>query len=140
MLGTHFVGEITEHQVAIEFLKRGILISKPLVQSSRYDFVADIKGTLYKIQVKTGNIKDDSYLLFATSTSHTNTRKTKNISYSSTDVDYFATIYNGQCYLVPYKLCGKKEQKLRFVPTKNGQKKSVLYAEDYEMDKVLSNI
>ena len=102
--------------------------------------MADIKGTLYKIQVKTGNIKDDSYLLFATSTSHTNTRKTKNISYSSTDVDYFATIYNGQCYLVPYKLCGKKEQKLRFVPTKNGQKKGVLYAEDYEMDKVLSNI
>jgi hypothetical protein len=47
MLSSHFIGEITEQQVALEFLKLGILISKPLVQSSKYDFVADIKIKLY---------------------------------------------------------------------------------------------
>ena len=105
MLSSHFIGEITEQQVAVEFLKQGISISKPLVQSSRYDFIADINGKLYKIQVKTGTFKEDSYLEFATSTSHTNTKGTINISYSADDVDFFATIYENQCYLIPYNLC-----------------------------------
>ena len=47
MLSSHFIGEITEQQVAVEFLKLGILVSKPLVQSSRYDFIADINHKLY---------------------------------------------------------------------------------------------
>ena len=60
MLSSHFIGEITEQEVALEFLKLGILISKPLVQSSKYDFVADINHKLYKIQVKTGSFKEDA--------------------------------------------------------------------------------
>ena len=42
MLSSHFIGEITEQEVALAFLRQGILLSKPLVQSSRYDFIADI--------------------------------------------------------------------------------------------------
>ena len=95
MLSSHFIGEITEQEVALEFLKRGILLSKPLVQSSRYDFIADINHKLYKIQVKTGTLKEDSYIEFATSTSHTNTQGTLNIPYSENDVDFFATMYEG---------------------------------------------
>ena len=95
MLSSHFIGEITEQEVALEFLKLGILVSKPLVQSSRYDFIADINNHLYKIQVKTCAEKEDgSYFIFATSTSHTNTKGTLNISYTADDVDFFATIYN----------------------------------------------
>ena len=60
MLSSHFIGEITEQQVALEFLKLGILISKPLVQSSKYDFVADIKNKLYKIQVKTATVEEEA--------------------------------------------------------------------------------
>lgn len=139
-LSSHFKGEITEQQVAIEFLKQGILVSKPLVQSSRYDFIVDVNKKLYKIQVKTGNYKEDAYLLFATSTSHTNTQGTKNISYTSDDVDFFATMHEGQCYLIPFDVCGKKEQKLRFVPTKNGQTKGVLFAKDYKLEDIIQTM
>ena len=48
-LSSHFIGEITEQQVALEFLKLGYLVSKPLVQSSRYDFIVEINHNLYKI-------------------------------------------------------------------------------------------
>lgn len=140
MLNSHFIGEITEQQVTLEFLKQGILISKPLVQSSRYDFIADIKNRLYKIQVKTGRFKEESYLEFATSTSHTNTRGTINISYSEDDVDFFATMYNGQCYLIPYRLCGKRAQRLRFVPTKNGQTKGILFAKDFKLEDIINSL
>lgn len=140
MLNSHFIGEITEQQVALEFLKQGILISKPLVQSSRYDFVADINKKLYKIQVKTGTFKENSYLQFATSTSHTNTQGTLNLSYNADDVDFFATIHENQCYLIPYKLCGKRAQRLRFAPSKNGQTKGILFAKDFRLEDVIKTL
>lgn len=140
MLSSHFIGEITEQQVVLEFLKLGILISKPLVQSSRYDFIADIKNQLYKIQVKTGTFKENAYLEFATSTSHTNTKGTLNISYTPDDVNFFATMHEGQCYLIPFELCGKRHQRIRFVPTKNGQTKGILFAKDFKLEDIIKTL
>ena len=140
MLSSHFIGEITEQEVALEFLKLGILVSKPLVQSSKYDFIVDINHKLYKIQVKTGTFKENAYLEFATSTSHTNTQGTLNLSYSEEDVDFFATMYEGQCYLVPYNLCGKRGQRIRFVPTKNGQTKGILFAKDFNLEDIVKTL
>lgn len=139
-LNSHFRGEITEQQVAIEFLKLGYLVSKPLVQSSRYDFIVDINHKLYKIQVKTGTLKEDSYIEFATSTSHTNTQGTVNLTYEPDDVDYFATMYEGQCYLIPRENCGKRNQRLRLVPTKNGQTKGITFAKDYLLKDVIERL
>ena len=116
------------------------MVSKPLVQSSRYDFIVDIKNKLYKIQVKTGKFKENSFLEISTSTSHTNTKGTKDISYTSNDVDFFATIYEGQCYLIPFEKCGKRMQRLRFVPTKNGQTQGILFAKDYKMENIIQTL
>ena len=141
MLSSHFIGEITEQEVALEFLKLGILISKPLVQSSRYDFIADVNNRLYKIQVKTCTEKEGgNYFDFATSTSHTNTQGTLNISYTADDVDFFATIYNGQCYLIPFELCGKRSQRLRLMPTLNGQTKGILFAKDFKLEDIIKTL
>lgn len=139
-LNSHFIGEITEQQVALEFLKLGYLVSKPLVQSSRYDFIVDINHKLYKIQVKTGTLKEDAYIEFATSTSHTNTQGTLNLTYSSDDVDFFATMYENQCYLVPYELCGKRSQRLRTIPTRNGQTKGITFAKDFHLKDVIERL
>lgn len=141
VLSSHFIGEITEQQVAVEFLKLGILVSKPLVQSSRYDFIVDIKHHLYKVQVKTSTPKEDNaYIQFATSTSHTNTQGTLNLTYSEEDVDFFATMYNGQCYLVPQAECGKRAQRLRLVPTLNGQTKGIMFAKDYLLGDIVDKL
>jgi hypothetical protein len=139
-LNSHFIGEITEQQVALEFLKLGYLVSKPLVQCSRYDFIVDINHKLYKIQVKTSKMKEDAFIEFATSTSHTNTQGTLNLSYTEEDVDFFATMYNGQCYLVPFSVCGTRAQRLRLVPTKNGQVKGVNFAKDYHLEDVIKGL
>ena len=141
MLSSHFIGEITEQEVVLEFLKLGILISKPLVQSSKYDFIADVNSHLYKIQVKTCTEREDgNYFDFATSTSHTNTRGTLNISYSADDVDFFATIYDNQCYLIPFDLCGKRAQRLRLKPTLNRQTKGVLFAKDFRLEDIIKTL
>ena len=116
------------------------MVSKPLVQSSRYDFIVDINHKLYKIQVKTGTLKEDAYIEFATSTSHTNTQGTLNLTYSEDDVDFFATMHKGQCYLIPYEVCGKRNQRLRIIPTKNGQTKGITFAQDYHLEDVIERL
>jgi len=141
MLNTHFTGEITEQQVAIEFLKLGIQVSKPLVQCSKYDFVVDIHDKLYKVQVKTCRLKEDgSYIEFSTATSHTNTKGTLNLHYSEKDVDFFATMYENQCYLVPYADCGNRQQRLRLKPTRNNQTIGITFAKDYLLEDVIKRI
>lgn len=140
MLSSHFVGEISEQTVALEFLKLGYMVSKPLVQSSKYDFVLDVNHKLYKIQVKTGQLKEDSFIEFATSTSHTNTKGTKNLTYSSDDVDLFAVVNDGKCYLVPIGVCGNRCQRLRIKSTKNGQVDGITFAKDYILQDVVQRL
>ena len=132
MLSAHFQGRITELQVARAFLELGYQVSQPLVSDSRYDFIVDIKGRLFKIQVKTATISEDgNYFYFATSTSHTNTKGTINRSYTADEIDYFATIYDGQCYLMPIEECGHRQQRLRLQLPKNGQIAGIKFAKDY---------
>ena len=140
-LSTHFIGEITEQQVAIELLKLGYMISKPLVQSSKYDFILDVNHTLYKIQVKTSTAKEDNtFISFATSTSHTNAQGTKNLTYTDNEVDFFATMYNGKCYLIPKSDCGNRNQRLRLIPPKNGHTKGIKFAKEYELEKIIKTL
>ena len=74
------------------------------------------------------------------STSHTNTKGTINLTYSENDVDFFATMYEGECYLVPFQDCGKRAQRLRIIPTKNGQTKGITFAKDYHLKDVIKRL
>lgn len=131
-MNTHFQGKITELKVANAFLELGFQVCQPLVSDSRYDFVVDIKGKLLKIQVKTSHLaEDNSYFEFATSTSHTNTKGTVNRSYTTEEIDYFATIYNNECYIIPVSECGCRCQRLRLKPTKNKQTAGIKFAKDF---------
>ena len=135
MLSTHFQGEITELQVAEAFLALGYQVCKPLVSDSRYDFIVDINHRLYRIQVKTASLsEDEDYIQFKTQSSHTNTQGTVYHSYSAKDIDYFATMHNHQCYLVPVDKVGNRAFRLRLKPTKNGQVKNINFAENFKLE------
>lgn len=135
MLNSHYRGEITELQVAEAFLSLGYQVCKPLVSDSRYDFIVDINHKLYRIQVKTANLsKDEDYIEIKTESSHTNTKQTVYHSYSAEDVDYFATVYNNQCYLIPIDKIGSRAFRLRLKPTKNGQIKNINFAENFKLE------
>ena len=135
MLNTHFQGEITELQVAEAFLALGYQVCKPLVSDSRYDFIVDINHHLYRIQVKTASLSENGdYIQFKTQSSHTNTQRTVYHSYSAEDIDYFATMHNHQCYLVPVDKVGNRAFRLRLKPTKNGQVKNINFAENFKLE------
>lgn len=140
-MNTHFRGKITEQQVALEFLKRGILVSQPLISDSRYDFIVDINNKLYRIQVKTSTEREGgNYFDFSTSSSHTNTIRTINKTYNKNEIDYFATIYKENCYIISVNDCGNRCQRLRIKPPLNGNQRGSKMAKDYTLDKFLETL
>lgn len=112
-----------------------------MVSDSRYDFIIDIHSKLIRLQVKTARDKSENGLIIiATSSSHTNTKRTINTTYSTEDVDYFATYWDANVYIFPVKGCPQREMKIRLVPPKNGQQIGVRMLNDYTLDKFLETL
>jgi hypothetical protein len=49
-------------------------------------------------------------------------------------------MYENQCYLIPYELCGKRVQRIRFIPTKNNQTKGILFAQDFKLENIIKTL
>ena len=141
MLNSKQIGNVTEMQCMLEFLKLGYNVLTPYGDCERYDFVVDINGKMYKIQVKTARVAEDkSYIEFNTSSQSTKNGKMIHYTYDETQIDYFMTFYGLQAYLIPVNEVSAREKRLRFTPPKNGQIKGITFATDYELEKVVNKI
>lgn len=130
-------GRITEIKVLTYFLKLGYVISTPEIPCP-YDFLLDTGNKILRLQVKTARESEGGFCFNTSSCTHNSNGYIKR-TYGNT-IDYFCTIYNDQCYLIPVKICGSKEKKLRLEPTKNGQVSNICWAKDYIAEEVLNNI
>lgn len=99
-MDSNTIGCIAEYQFGIECLKRGIIVSYPLLDSSLYDCIADNGSGIYRIQIKSTNQEYRKH------------RKTIHISwhhpYSLNDVDYFAIWVNKFSGFYIFKNDGKR--------------------------------
>lgn len=134
-------GKLTELQCITAFIQAGCSVSIPYGDDSRYDFIADIDGQLIKVQVKTSSEKKgtENAIVFSCRSTHVNCSGVKNIRYNANEIDYFATYWDNQCYIVPIQEASV-EKTLRFAPPKNGQIKGVSFAKDYLLEKQLEKI
>ena len=137
-MNTNLKGTITELKCQTYFLEKGFNVSIPL-SPDRYDFILDFNDELLKIQVKTSSIiNEGEFQLFQTSSTHMVKGQYVHSTYKQDNIDYFATWYDNQCYLVPVSDCGSREKRLRLQPTKNGQVKGIAFARDYIAEEVLN--
>lgn len=135
------IGNITEVECMLAFLKQGYNVLQPYGDCERYDFVADINGKFYKIQCKTSKKIDEegSAIEINCRSSHRVNGKCINEKYSADDVDFFATTYQNKCYLIPQSECSTSK-KLRFTPPANGQVKGITFARDYELETIIATL
>ena len=140
---TQMLGNTNELRCITAFMQLGFECSVPYGNGAKYDFIADDGEHLYKIQCKSssyvndhGIIKEDAFS-FSTVCQTTNTKETIRYSYSSKDVDYFATCFKGKVYVVPIEEC-KTSKTLRLEPPVNGQT-NYSRAEDYLINKVFNH-
>lgn len=72
-----------------------------------------------------------------------NTKQVGNINthYSSKDIDYFCTTWDGKTYLVPISECETAcSKRLRIEQPKNNQIAKIIYAKDYEIEKIINTL
>ena len=142
---TQSIGNIVELQCISKFIELGYEVSIPYGNGAKYDFVADVNGEFLRIQCKScSNPKskgvaggyDTSAIQITTMSQTTNTQKTVRHLYTKEQIDYFATYYNGQVYLIPVEECSTSKT-LRFSPPQNGNN-NYNKAEDYEIEKIIN--
>lgn len=125
-------GNLTELQVMAAAIKAGCIISIPYGDCSRYDQIWDINGQLIRVQIKTARPKnrEETGIIFnCYSVSNKNKHK-----YSKKDIDYFATYWNEQCYLIPVEECST-EKTLWFMLSQDNPRCAM--AQDYLLEKIL---
>ena len=141
-MNTKRQGNITEVKCMLSFMEIGYNVLTPYGDCERYDFVVDVNNKFYRIQVKTAKVeKDNSKLSFSTSSSNRKAGKCIALTYTEDEIDYFATIYNEKCYLVPIQeVTAKRVLSLRILPTANGQIKGVKWLKDYKLEEVIKTM
>lgn len=139
MDSTLIKGMTTELDCIRSFIAAGYQVSIPYGDCARYDFIADKNNKLIRVQVKSSSWTDESKtaFMFYARSAHINSKGVKQQKYDEEQIDYFATYFEGQCYVIPVAECSVTKT-LRFQPPKSGQLKGINFATDYEFDKVLN--
>ena len=130
-------GLVTELQCQLAFSKINILLSAPICEDSRYDFIADVDGQLIRIQCKTcTHCQDKDYIKISARSVQCNMQQSTYKKYTNEEIDYFYTCYNNISYLIPVEECSS-EKKLWL---SNVRQNNSALAADYELKKIIKKI
>jgi len=138
-LTTQFKGTITELEVASYLLSLNYIVSQPLVQDSKYDLIVDVNNKLIRLQVKTARQHPKNQgksIVFNCRSTTNNVRECKQRYYSTEDVDFFATFWDGKVFLIPVNECSSEKT----IWLEKPRNSNCTYAFDYTAEEVLKNI
>jgi len=118
-------GITTELVCMQKFIELGYIVSVPYGNNSRYDLLVDNGKTIWRIQCKTAKLyKNGSYYIqTCNKVANTTQRKTKH--YTKDEVDFIASIIEGQLVIIPVEFIetstGKRfrTELPKFSPTDN---------------------
>ncbi len=133
-------GCITEQKCFLKCLEAGFMVSKPLFDNARYDFILDNGNKLLRIQVKTSHWKDEEHnaFIFNGYSQHSTGNGNKRMAYTNKEIDYFMTEKDDVFYLYPAEQEGFKEKCLRLF-SKQANQPSIKWAKDYQFEEVIKN-
>ena len=135
MRDSEILGQSTELECQLAFTKLNIVLSQPITQDCRYDYIADIRGKLCRIQCKTCLAdENENYIHFNCRSTGRGANGNYQHTYTKNEIDYFYTYYNNKSYLIPVEEAGSQKT-LRFSSEINHTK--INWAEDYELSKIL---
>lgn len=129
-------GLATELQCQCFFTSLGYNISVPLGEDCKYDFILDVGNQLIRVQVKTCH-QEENGIEFKTRSSYLTSQGSISNSYSKNDIDFFATYYENNCYLIPVEQCGNTSKKLLFDGYVQKNNHNIAKLNDYNALKIL---
>lgn len=134
-------GLITELQCQTFFTQLGYNVSIPLGEDCRYDMIVDVEGKLIRVQVKTCHLNSSKTgINFSTCSSQGGNTAHKVLSKTYiNDVDYFATFWENQCYLIKIDDCQSADRTLSFEQKKINQA-DIYFIENYKAENTLQRL
>lgn len=134
------IGNITEVETILAFLKLGFNVLQPYGDNARYDIVVEKhNGSLVRIQCKTAiSHNDGESFHFDGRSSHYRNGKCINHKYTKNEIDFFATTFNEKVYIIPVDEC-KTGKTLRITAPKNNNQYKDRCATNYEIEKITQN-
>lgn len=140
-MNTQIQGAMTQQKCFLKCIEAGFIVSKPLFDNARYDFILDTNNKLLKIQIKTSRWKDEKHsaFIFNGYSQHSTGAGNKRMKYTNKEIDFFMTEKDGIFYLYPVPKNGFVEKTLRVLPTKSGQITNIDFAKDYIFQEVIKN-
>ena len=137
-VNTNEKGAIAEMAIALEAVRHGIGVLKPLSERQRYDLGLEVGGRLMRAQCKWGRLENE-VIKMRLGTSRYTPRGYVRTRYTIDDVDAFAVYCEplASCYLIPLSEVGTKTcLHLRVGEVRNGQRAGLNFAADYEFGAV----
>lgn len=126
---------MTEAYVTARLLEVGKTVLKPVGDNARYDLVMEDQGRFYRVQCKSAQWGDKVHgsIVFASCSSACPTNGGKRGYHG--EADFFGVYFPPlrKVYLVPVDEFGPTQIRLRLEPARNGQRKGIRYATDYEL-------
>jgi hypothetical protein len=133
------IGDRTTLVVMLALERAGYRLLVPFGENTRYDLVIDDGATLARVQCKTGRLRDGAVRFAVCSTYGHHMRPGSARRHYHGQVDYFA-IYcpeTSGVYLVPIgDLPISAKGALRVEAPRNGQRRRIRFAADYEIGRV----
>ena len=126
------VGELSEVEVICALHRSGLgVLTPPFSDNLRYDCIVDDGERLSRVQVKTGRVGAGSIEFNAC---RTYWHRRASYSYRGA-IDFFGVwcAELGRVYMVPVDECGTALARLRLTPPRNGQRRRIRWAADYEL-------
>lgn len=139
-MNTKEIGNKTEAMFLAEFLKFNVSVSIPFGNSEPYDVVIKTKEGFKSVQIK--HAKYSNGCVVAYIKKFVGYRKRTTTTYQGL-CDYIALWCEelNKFYLIPIDDCGKRGLlHLRLVPTQSGVKQTIIWAEQYELERQIKNI
>lgn len=141
-MNTQKSGTINEQRCLLKCIEAGYVVSKPLFNNARYDFIIDTNGKLLRIQAKSGRWGNDehSIIKFNGYSQHATCNGNKRMKYTTREIDFFMVQKDNVFYLYPATDEGFCEKSLRVSPTKGNRKYDVEYAEDFLFETKIKSV
>ena len=111
----HYTGAASELFAASRFTARGHSVFFPIFTQSKADFIADVEGTLMRIQVKTGTVLNGGYLQVRLGGCGRPT-------YGVGSVDLLAIVHRERLWVIPFTEDIRNKTSLCFQPEKTSRK------------------
>ena len=135
MLTSNQKGAIAEAAIALEAVRHGVNVLRPVVEGGRYDLVFEIGRRFLRVQCKWA-VRRGDVVEVRTGTSRRGPDGFFRTTYRPDEIDLVAAYCDalGRCYYLPISMTvGRSIFYLRVAPSRNNQRIGINWAVDYEL-------